>query len=124
MPVTLNHAIVPALDNERAARFFAEVMGIECPPPGGSRGRFAPVRVNASLTFDYMTVDVPRGHHLAFDVDPVTFDGVLTRLRTRGVPYGNSPADPANGRIDHPLRARGLFFVDDSGNLYEVMSPE
>ncbi|MFI9260707.1 hypothetical protein ACIGT4_23855 [Streptomyces sioyaensis] len=41
------------------------------------------------------------------------------------LPYGNHPAEPDNGgRTDHPLCARGLFFPDDSGNLYEVMSPE
>ncbi|MEV7012662.1 VOC family protein [Streptosporangium sp. NPDC051022] len=124
MPVTLNHTIVPAADNERAARFFADIMGLECLPPAGARGHFAPVRVNTSLTLDYMTVDDPRGHHLAFDVDPATFDGILARLRERGVPYGNHPAHPDNGRIDHPLRPRGLFFVDEVRNLYEVMSSE
>jgi hypothetical protein len=40
------------------------------------------------------------------------------------VPYGNHPADPGDGRVDHPLRARGLFSADGAGNLYEVMSPE
>ncbi|MDP9867123.1 MULTISPECIES: VOC family protein [Streptosporangium] len=124
MPVTLNHTIVPAVDNERAARFFADVMGLECLPPAGSRGHFAPVRVNPSLTLDYLTVDDPEGHHLAFDVDPAAFDGILARLQEGGVPYGSSPADPANGRIDHPLCPRGLFFADETGNLYEVMSPE
>ncbi|MEU9833468.1 VOC family protein [Streptosporangium sp. NPDC048047] len=124
MTVTLNHTIVPARDNERAARFFADVMGLACLPPAGTRGHFAPVRVNDSLTLDYMTVEEPEGHHLAFDVDPATFDAILFRLRERGVPYGSHPADPVNGRVDHPLCPRGLFFRDDSGNLYEVMSPE
>ncbi|GAB2464662.1 VOC family protein [Streptosporangium sandarakinum] len=124
MTVTLNHTIVPARDNGRAARFFADVMGLECLPPAGARGHFAPVRVNGSLTLDYMTVEDPEGHHLAFDVDPATFGAILARLRERGVPYGSHPADRANGRVDHPLCPRGLFFSDDSGNLYEVMSPE
>ncbi|GAA4224542.1 catechol 2,3-dioxygenase-like lactoylglutathione lyase family enzyme [Streptosporangium album] len=123
MAVTLNHTIVPAVDNERAARFFAGVMGLTCLPPAGARGHFIPVQVNDSLTLDYMTVEVPEGHHLAFDVDPTTFDEILARLQETGVPYGNSPADPANGRIDHPLCPRGLFFVDEARNLYEVMSP-
>ncbi|MFD0547560.1 hypothetical protein [Streptomyces mexicanus] len=29
MSITLNHTIVPAIDNEAAARFFASVMGLE-----------------------------------------------------------------------------------------------
>ncbi|MEV8632795.1 VOC family protein [Streptosporangium sp. NPDC051023] len=123
MTITLNHTIVPATDNGRAARFFADIMGLECLPPAGARGHFIPVRVNDSLTLDYMTVDDPQGLHLAFDVDPATFDRILARLREYAVPYGNGPTTPDNGRIDHPLCPRGLFFVDENHNLYEVMSP-
>jgi hypothetical protein len=123
MTVTLNHMIVTALDNRAEARFFATVMGLECLPPAGAHGHFAPVRVNDQLTLDYLSVDDPAGHHLAFDVDPDTFDGILARLRELDVPFGNSPVTPANGRIDHPFRPRGLFFTDAARNLYEVMSP-
>ncbi|PJJ03667.1 hypothetical protein BX264_4056 [Streptomyces sp. 2333.5] len=124
MTVTLNHTIVPAADHRTAAHFFASVMGLPELPPAGRQGHFAPVRVNETLTLDFMTVPDAAGHHLAFDVDSGTFDGILARLRAAGVPYGNDPAEPDNGRTDHPLCARGLFFLDDSGNLYEVMSPE
>jgi catechol 2,3-dioxygenase-like lactoylglutathione lyase family enzyme len=120
MPITLNHTIVPAVDNEAAARFFASVMGLDY---AGPDRHFAPVRVNGSLTLDFMSLQNPAGHHLAFDVDPSTFDGILARLRAAGVPYGNDPSEPDNGRIDHPLCPRGLYFVDDARNLYEVMSP-
>ncbi|MGC0415645.1 VOC family protein [Embleya sp. AB8] len=123
MAITLNHTIVPAKDHNAAARFFATIMGLEQLPPDGADGHFAPVRVNEGLTLDFMIAPAAEGHHLAFDVDPVTFDAVLSRLRQAEIPYGNDPADPTNGRIDHPLCARGLFFADDSGNLYEVMSP-
>ena len=92
-------------------------------PPAGRAGHFAPVRVNEQLTLDFMTVDEPAGLHLAFDVDPATFDRILTRLRAAGIPFGNHPAHPDNGRVDHPLCPRGLFFTDEARNLYEVMSP-
>ncbi|AOP50414.1 VOC family protein [Streptomyces lydicus] len=123
MTVTLNHTIVPAADHRAAAHFFASLMGLPELPPAGRLGHFAPVRVNESLTLDFMTVPDAQGHHLAFDVDPQTFDGILARIESAGVAYGNDPATPDNGRIDHPLCARGLFFRDASGNLYEVMSP-
>ncbi|MFF8899445.1 VOC family protein [Streptomyces lydicus] len=123
MTVTLNHTIVPAADHRAAAHFFASVMGLPELSPAGRLGHFAPVRVNESLTLDFMTVPEAEGHHLAFDVDPQTFDGILARIESAGVSYGNDPATPDNGRIDHPLCARGLFFRDASGNLYEVMSP-
>ena len=120
MTITLNHTIVPAVDNERAAAFFAGVMGLTY---AGNDRHFAPVRVNEQLTLDFLTVDEPVGLHLAFDVDPVTFDRILARLRAGGVPYGSRPDEPGNGRIDHPLCPRGLYFIDDARNLYELMSP-
>ncbi|MER7004886.1 VOC family protein [Dactylosporangium sp. NPDC000555] len=120
MTITLNHTIVPAVDNEKAARFFAGIMGLTY---SGNVRHFAQVRVNEQLTLDFMGVDHPVGLHLAFDVDPATFDQILARLRDNGVPYGSEPDEPDNGRIDHPLCARGLFFIDDARNLYEVMSP-
>ncbi|MEW9521911.1 VOC family protein [Streptomyces tubercidicus] len=124
MAVTLNHTIVPAADHRATAHFFASVMGLPVLPPAGRRGHFLPVRVNETLTLDFMTAPDAEGHHLAFDVDPETFDAILTRLQSANVPYGNAPTAPTNGRTDHPLCARGLFFRDDSHNLYEVMSPE
>ncbi|GII05606.1 VOC family protein [Planobispora takensis] len=123
MTVTLNHTIVPAADHRRAARFFASIMGLPELPPAGRHGHFAPVRVNGQLTLEFMTVADPVGVHLAFDVDPATFDAILARLRQAGVPYGSRPTEPGNGRIDHPLCPRGLFFTDAARNLYEVMSP-
>ncbi|GIH79267.1 VOC family protein [Planobispora longispora] len=123
MTITLNHTIVPALDNRQAARFFASLMGLEELPPAGRSGHFAPVRVNEQLTLDFMTTDDPVGVHLAFDVDPAAFDQILARLQQAGVPYGSRPTEPGNGRIDHPLCPRGLFFLDAAGNLYELMSP-
>ncbi|AEW93015.1 MULTISPECIES: VOC family protein [Streptomycetaceae] len=124
MTVTLNHTIVPAADNREAARFLASVLGLELLAPAGPDGRFAPVRVNDTLTLDFLTVPHPEGHHLAFDVDPATFDRVLGRLRETRTPYGSDPGHPDNGRTDHRFAARGLYFRDRSGNLYEVMSPE
>ncbi|GAA1622671.1 hypothetical protein [Actinoplanes couchii] len=120
MAITLNHTIVPATHNETAARFFAGIMGLTY---AGTVHHFAPVRVNEQLTLDFMTVDEPVGIHLAFDVDPATFDRILVRLEAGGVRYGSEPDDAGNGRTDHPLCARGLYFADDARNLYEVMSP-
>jgi AcrR family transcriptional regulator len=117
--ITLNHTIVPARDNEEAAREFAEIMGLIYEGP---HRHFAPVRVNDGLTIDFMTVEDPQGHHLAFDVPPDRFDAILDRLRARGVPYGGDPAEPDNGRTDHPFAARGVLFRDSSRNLWEIMT--
>src|SRR5436190_2230077 len=99
-------------------------MGFELLPPAGRPGPFRPVRVNETLTLDFMTVPDAEGHHLAFTADAETFDAVLARLIEGGVPFGNDPTIPDNGRFDHALCTRGLFFCDASGNLYEVMASE
>ena len=90
MTITLNHTIVPAVDNEKAASFFAGLMGLTY---AGNVRHFAAVRVNDQLTLDFMTVADPVGLHLAFDVDPATFDQILARLHAGG-PTGANPTNP------------------------------
>ncbi|MEV4254090.1 VOC family protein [Spirillospora sp. NPDC049652] len=125
MTIRLNHTIVPAADNEAAARFLADVLGLEYGGLHPVAGHFAQLRVNDELTLDYMTVPDAGGHHLAFDVDPVTFDAAVAHLRAHELPHGDGPGTPTNGRVDerHPLGARGVYFADPSGNLYELISP-
>jgi catechol 2,3-dioxygenase-like lactoylglutathione lyase family enzyme len=126
MTITLNHTVVPAADNDEAARFFAAVMGLPYTGAHPYAAHFVPIKVNERLVLDFMTAPDASGHHLAFDVDLATFEAILDRLQTQRIPYGDHPADPGNGRVDnhHPLGARGLFFRDATGNLYEVISPE
>ncbi|TDP93693.1 VOC family protein [Labedaea rhizosphaerae] len=121
MTITLNHTIVPAVDNETEARFLAAVLGLSY---DGPNRHFAPVRINEQLTLDFMTVDEPQPMHLAFDVDPATFDAAVDHLRANKIPFGNRPHDWTNGLTDHPFAARGVFFRDAAQNLYELMSPE
>ncbi len=61
--------------------------------------------------------------HIAFVVDDGVFDAILRRLQFEGVAYGSQPSDPTNGRIDHPLSERGLFFQMPDGHLFELMAP-
>ncbi|MGI5163343.1 VOC family protein [Spirillospora sp. CA-253888] len=122
MTITLNHTIVPAPDGAGAARFFAGVLGLAYTGPHPHVRHFVPVKVNDELTLDFMTAPDATGVHLAFEVDRATFDAALTRLREGGAAYGDAPDDPANGRVDeaHPLGARGVYFTDAGGNLYEL----
>jgi catechol 2,3-dioxygenase-like lactoylglutathione lyase family enzyme len=124
MTITLNHTIVPAVDNDEAARFFASVMGLDYAGPHPHASHFVPIRVNQDLTLDFMTVSDAQGHHLAFEVDAATFEEIVDRLWQRSIPFGDHPARPGNGHIaePHPLGARGLYFADTTGNLYEVIA--
>jgi len=122
MTITLNHTVLAAADNERAARRFAATMGLEFDGFAGVDGKFAAVRVNDQLRLFFVAVDPVVPQHLAFDVDGPTFDRIRDALTAAGQPYGSSPRDTRNGRTDHPLAARGLLWVDPDGHLFEVMT--
>jgi catechol 2,3-dioxygenase-like lactoylglutathione lyase family enzyme len=122
MTIALDHTVVAAADNERAAHRFADTMGLAFEGFDGFDGKFATVRVNDTLRLFFVTVEHVVTQHLAFTVDGATFDGILERLRRTGQAFGNSPRDPANGRTDHPLAARGVLWLDPDGHLYEVMT--
>jgi catechol 2,3-dioxygenase-like lactoylglutathione lyase family enzyme len=118
--IVLDHTVLPAHDHEGSARFFAEVMGLQYEGPVR---HFAPVRVNSALTLDFIRSEQPfAGHHLAFRVDDAEFEGILRRLQARGIPYGDDPSTSDNLQTRHPLAARGLYFVDPNGHLFEVMT--
>ncbi len=57
MTITLNHMIVPARDKVKSARFFARIFGLRFRT---TKGYFAPVRVNKTLTLLFDTAQIVR----------------------------------------------------------------
>lgn len=53
-----------------------------------------------------------RTHHLAFDVDPIAFDQVLTVLQAHQVPLDHGPVTRPTGR--------GIYFYDPDGFMIEI----
>src|SRR3954447_8842996 len=89
MPVVLNHMIVPAMDKNAAARFFADLLGL---PVSETAGPFAPVKVNDDLSLDFADRHRAEPGHYAFLVDDETFDALLGRLRRDStIDYGSGP---------------------------------
>ena len=120
MTIRLDHTIVPSKDKKASARFFAEILGLTVVP--GS-GYFAQVRVNDSLTFDFADEDEAfPGLHYAFHLSDDEFDGVLARVKARGLSFGSEPDAPANGRLNRRRGGRGFYFEDPNGHLLEVMT--
>ena len=119
MPIVLNHTIVPAQDKEAAAQFFADIFGL---PFEGTRGHFAPVRVNESLTLDFDNADpVPRQHY-AFHVSDGEFEAILGRVKDRGVKFGSGPSTQDDGEINNRRGGRGVYFKDPNGHSYELLT--
>ncbi len=119
MAIFLDHTIVPAHDKVAAAKFFADLFGLEVSAP---MGPFAPVHVNERLTLDFQDRQEFEWHHYAFHVDDEEFDAILGRLKSAGIPYGSGPHSLADGAINHRHGGRGLYFTDPNGHVLEILT--
>jgi catechol 2,3-dioxygenase-like lactoylglutathione lyase family enzyme len=119
MAITLDHTIVPARDKEASAKFFAEIFGLAYDGPAG---HFSPVRVNATLTFDFDDASMFESHHYAFHVDDAEFDAILHRVRAAGISYGSEPWHLENRRLNARKGGRGFYFRDPNGHVLEVLT--
>jgi len=130
MTIRLDHTIVPAKDKRASAAFFAELFGLSVTP---GDGYFAQVQINESLTFDFADKPEPWGgpgfdpttgnsHHYAFHVSDAEFEGIFSRVKARGIPYGRGPDHHTDGQIYTRRGGRGFYFEDPYGHLLEVMT--
>jgi catechol 2,3-dioxygenase-like lactoylglutathione lyase family enzyme len=123
MSATVDHVGIPAADPWASARFLSEILAEGEITPEGPAGEMASLRVgDGALTFFQLPAHEP--HHVAFRVTELVLAGAIDRLRQRGMPFGNDPADPANGQADDPLGGLArIYFRDANGHLFELFVP-
>jgi catechol 2,3-dioxygenase-like lactoylglutathione lyase family enzyme len=119
MAIQLDHTIVPSRDRLAAARFFADLFGLAVAPPAGP---FAPVPVNAALTFDFSDDDGFEAHHYGFLVDEATFDAALDRAQAAGLAFGAGPEAGWDRQINRLHGGRGVYFLAPDGHTYEIFT--
>ena len=120
MAVFLDHTIVPSHDKERAARFFAEMFGLEY---AGLWGHFAPVKTNGgTLSIDFDDREEFNQHHYAFLVTDEEFDEIFGRVKGAGRKYGSGPRSQEDMEINHRHSGRGFYFKCDDGHSWEVIT--
>jgi len=118
--IELDHMIVPSRDKERAARFFARILGLTYAGPSGP---FVAVRVGDALTFDFDEREAPfEPLHYAFRVGAGEFDAILARVRAEGIPYGSAPWSRADGRLSNDGGGRRFYFEDPDGHVLEAFT--
>jgi catechol 2,3-dioxygenase-like lactoylglutathione lyase family enzyme len=117
--IRVDHIGVPARTRLDPAGLLVGLFGLDREIPDD--GRFARVPVSPEFTIVFFDSEQIQPMHVAFVVDSDAFDVILRRLQSQGVAYGSQPNDPTNGRIDHPLSERGLFFQTPDGHLFELM---
>jgi catechol 2,3-dioxygenase-like lactoylglutathione lyase family enzyme len=122
MVVMLDHLILTVNDREDSVRFFTEIMGFA---HEGEDGPFSVIRVSPETTLQLAPWGTEGGEHLAFALSPEEFDAAFARVRTAGVPYGDSYHDVGNMRgPGAEAGARGLgptvYLFDPNGHLIEL----
>jgi catechol 2,3-dioxygenase-like lactoylglutathione lyase family enzyme len=122
MAVVLDHTIIPVTDQQEAVTFYTTILGLQ---DGGMVGPFAVVRVNDSLTLDFIVAEASPSRHYAFAMDADEFDAAFRRIQAAGIPYGDGPFDTGNRRgpgMTAGARGEGkaVYFHDPSGHLLEI----
>jgi catechol 2,3-dioxygenase-like lactoylglutathione lyase family enzyme len=122
MAVVLDHTIIPVRDQQEAVAFYTAILGVK---DGGCVGPFAVVRVNDTLTLDFIEADPEPSRHYAFAMDADEFEAAFRRIQAAGIPYGDGPFDTSNRRgpgVTAGARGQGkaVYFHDPSGHLLEI----
>jgi catechol 2,3-dioxygenase-like lactoylglutathione lyase family enzyme len=123
MSIAIDHVGIPAADPWAAARFLGEILAEGKVTPEGPDGEMASLSIgDGSLSYFGLAAHEP--HHVALRVTGPVLTGAISRLRQRGVRFGNDPADTANGRTDDPLGGQSrIYFHDADGHLFELFVP-
>lgn len=134
MPIAFDHTIVPSRNKEESAKFYEEILSFEDigeDPKEGLRG----LRINSTtILFLEKSIDSDSSpwsqgtHHYAFSLDGKKFAEVLSNLKTKGVPFGDSYENPENmraaGRKAPGAKGKGrsIYFRDPSDNLLQIIT--
>lgn len=124
MEITLNHTIVPAHDRVESAKWYAEIFGFEFVKEWG---HFAVVKVNSTLTLDFMNKgDGFPFHHYAFKVNDREFDEIFGRMKAKNVKFSSNTysviTNAYDEKINHDYGGRGVYFKDPNGHILEILT--
>ena len=109
---------MPARDKAQAAKFFADIFGLE----RGPSGHFAPVRINKSLTLLFDDDDTFESHHLAFHVSNREFDAIFDRIKKANIPFGSAPRSLDDGKLNDWGGAAAFIFAIPTGMCWKIMT--
>lgn len=121
MEITLNHTIVPSFDNVESAKFYARIFGFEYVKEWG---HFAVVKVNQTLSLDFMVKDQFSSLHYAFKVDDQQFDEIFQRIKAENIGFGSGPYSASDGKINNDYGGRGVYFTDPNGHILEIITKD
>jgi lactoylglutathione lyase len=116
----INHVSIRANDLEESARFYEELFGMERLPTPKFGQPVVWLRVGDQQVHLFeQGSDVPRYHHLAFDVDD--FEAVYVRAKELGLLDPETFGPPVR---EHPAGWVQMYIRDPAGNLLEIDWPD
>jgi hypothetical protein len=79
--------------------------------------------VNGGLTLDFDQADGPFPvSHYAFRVNEAEFDGILARIRARGIAYRSTPHGPADMQVNTHHGGRIVYWNEPDGHVWEALT--
>lgn len=119
---TIDHLILKVNDAAASVAFWVDVMGFT---DEGARPPFSVVRVSDGFVLQLAPWGTEGNEHLAFELSRADFDAVFTRVKQRGLPYGESFHSVGTNRgpgMEHGARgpAPTLYFKDPNNHLIEI----
>ena len=95
--IQFDHVFLYAKDAKQSSAFLAQILGMPPALPSGPDGDIYRLEIEAAGAIQYHPHDgkIPT-HHIAFRVDPVTFDAAVRCIGDLGIAYGNDPEETKN----------------------------
>ena len=121
MEITLNHTIVPSHNNVESAKFYEALFGFEFVKEWG---HFAVVKVNSTLTFDFLVKEKFSSMHYAFKVSEQQFDEIFDRIKSGHIKFGSDPSSLDNCKTNSHHGGRGVYFKDPNGHVLEIITKD
>ncbi len=121
MEITLNHTIVPTYDNVKSAKFYERIFHFKFLKVWE---HFAVLKINSTLTFDFVTKKDFSKMHYAFKVSEKQFDEIFGRIKDNNIAYGSGPYKLDDGKINTHYNGRGVYFRDENGHILEILTKD
>ena len=117
----LSESRMAATARRAAAEFFAGVFGLPAPKPFYD---FLDVELGNEVTLAFLDADGMeiQVQHYAFLVSEKEFDQIFGRIKERALDYWADPGRKEKGRINRHFGGRGVYFLDPSGHLLEIIT--
>jgi len=119
MAVQFNHTLVNVADKKAAASLFVELMAL---PEPTTYGPFLVVELANAASIDFVDVEEVHPQHYAFLVGDEDFDGILARIKARGLGWWADPFKRRPEEWNTDDGGRGLYWEDPDGHLYEIIT--